>query len=133
MTDVPHLYRLILQVADLDRAVAFYDELLGIKGRRIWGSRHYYDCGPMILALVDPAADAATARPNPDYVYFAVRDLEAVHARARRLRCLSPEAVHDAPAGEIATRPWGERSFYARDPFGNRLCFVDEGTVFTGR
>jgi hypothetical protein len=33
--------------------------------------------------------------------------------------------------GEIARRPWGERSFYMRDPFGNPLCFVDEGTLFT--
>jgi hypothetical protein len=31
------------------------------------------------------------------------------------------------------TRPWGERSFYAFDPDGNGLCFVDERTVFTGR
>jgi uncharacterized glyoxalase superfamily protein PhnB len=33
--------------------------------------------------------------------------------------------------GQIANRPWGERSFYLRDPFGNPLCFVDETTVFT--
>ncbi len=26
-----------------------------------------------------------------------------------------------------------ERSFYARDPFGNPICIVDEKTVFTGR
>jgi len=30
-------------------------------------------------------------------------------------------------------RPWGERSFYAVDPFGNPLCFVDQKTLFTGR
>ena len=30
------------------------------------------------------------------------------------------------------TRPWGERSFYLRDPFGNPLCFVDAATLFTG-
>ena len=33
----------------------------------------------------------------------------------------------------MIVRPWGERSFYAFDPFGNGLCFVDETTVFTGR
>ncbi len=26
----------------------------------------------------------------------------------------------------------GERLFYARDPFDNPICFVDEKTVFTG-
>jgi len=32
----------------------------------------------------------------------------------------------------IETQPWGERSFYCTDPFGNKLCFVEEGTTFTG-
>ena len=36
------------------------------------------------------------------------------------------------PMGEIARRPWGEVSFYVEDPFGNKLCFVDRATVFTG-
>ncbi len=25
-----------------------------------------------------------------------------------------------------------ERSFYAQDPFGNKICFVDQSTLFTG-
>jgi len=32
----------------------------------------------------------------------------------------------------IEVRPWGERSFYARDPFENPICFVDSQTLFTG-
>jgi hypothetical protein len=32
----------------------------------------------------------------------------------------------------IDTMPWGERLFYARDPFSSRICFVDERTLFTG-
>jgi hypothetical protein len=28
--------------------------------------------------------------------------------------------------------PWGERMFWARDPFDNPISFVDEKTVFTG-
>lgn len=32
----------------------------------------------------------------------------------------------------IETQPWGERCFYAKDPFGNPICFVDERTVFLG-
>ncbi|MGA8663757.1 MAG: VOC family protein [Thermoplasmata archaeon] len=34
--------------------------------------------------------------------------------------------------GEMVVRPWGERSFYATDPSGNPLCFVDSRTLFTG-
>ncbi len=128
------LFRVILQVADLDRAAEFYAKLLNDPGRRIpRASRHYIDCGPVILALVDPTSGGETAKPLPDYIYFAVGDLEQVYSRARQLGCLSTEDVHGASAGEIAVRPWGERSFYVNDPWGNGLCFVDEKTLFTGQ
>ena len=134
MDDIPVLYRIILQVSNLDKGAAFYTQLLGTEGRRIRGGfRHYFDCGAVILALVDPSADKEVARPNPDNIYFSVKDLEAIHVRATGLDCLSTGDVHGAPAGEIVTRPWGERSFYAFDPFGNPICFVEESTVFTGR
>ena len=131
----PTLYRIILQVDNLDRAEEFYGRLLGDRGRRIpHAFRHYIDCGPVILALVDVAGENIPdlkPQPLPDYIYFAVNDVEAVHGRARELNCLSTEDVH-GPAGEVVTRPWGERSFYAHDPWGNGLCFVDEKTLFTG-
>lgn len=128
------LFRIILQVDDLDKAAAFYAKLLDDPGRRIpRASRHYMDCGPVILALVDVAAGGEEAKPLPDYIYFAVGDLEAVYARAEELGCLSSEDVHGRSAGEIVVRPWGERSFYVNDPWGNGLCFVDEKTLFTGR
>jgi catechol 2,3-dioxygenase-like lactoylglutathione lyase family enzyme len=130
MTDFPNLFRIILQVPDLDKAADFYAQLLGAAGRSIRGGRHYFDCGPVILALVD---EGERAQPIPDHIYFAVKDLERIHARAHALGCLAQEQVHGESAGGIVTRPWGERSFYARDPFGNGLCFVAEETVFTGR
>ena len=89
--------------------------------------------GRLSFALVDPSADGKKATPNPDHVYFSVRDIEAVHARAMTLGCLSTGDVHGEAAGEIVNRPWGERSFYAFDPFGNPICFVEESTIFTGK
>jgi extradiol dioxygenase family protein len=134
MANAPALFRLILQVPDLDQAAEFYSKLLADEGRRIpRASRHYFDCGPVILALVDPTADGSTAKPIPDYIYFSVSDLETVYRRASELECLSTEDVHGDSAGEIVVRPWGERSFYVTDPWGNGLCFVDEHTLFTGR
>ena len=134
MPNAPSLFRIILQVSDLDRAAEFYGQLLGDLGRRIpRASRHYIDCGPVILALVDPSIDDEVAMPIPDYVYFAVDDLEALFARASDLNCLAQEDVHGAASGEIEVRPWGERSFYARDPWDNKLCFVDKDTLFTGK
>jgi catechol 2,3-dioxygenase-like lactoylglutathione lyase family enzyme len=133
MADVPSLFRVTLQVSNLDKAADFYSKLLGEKGRRIHGARHYFDCGPVILALVDPTAGRVKAKPIPDCIYFAVKSVAKFHARARKLECLSKEDIHGESGGKIVKRPWGERSFYADDPFGNGLCFVDAKTVFTGR
>lgn len=128
------LYRIILQVDDLDKAEEFYGTLLADRGRRIpRAGRHYIDCGPVILALVDVTAEGNKPKPLPDNIYFSVDDLEAIHARAKALNCLSNEDVHGESAGDIVKRPWGERSFYASDPWGNPICFVDEKTLFTGR
>jgi hypothetical protein len=133
----PTLYRIILQVDNLDQAEEFYGKLLGDRGRRIpRGSRHYIDCGPVILALVDVNCEGIPGlepKPLPDYIYFAVSDVEAVYQRAQELQCLSTEDVHGESAGDLVKRPWGERSFYAHDPWGNGLCFVDENTLFTGK
>ena len=131
---VPKLFRIALQVGDLDKAAEFYSKLLDDQGRRIpRGSRHYFDCGSVILALVDVTAGDLEPKPIPDYAYFAVSDLDQVYERAKELNCLAKEDVHGAAAGEIVKRPWGELSFYAEDPWGNGLCFVDEGTLFTGK
>ena len=134
MPQAPPLFRIILQVSDLDRAAEFYSKLLGDEGRRIpRASRHYIDCGPVILALVDVTAGGEEAKPLPDYIYFAVKNLESVHERAKALNCLSDEDVHGSSAGDMVVRPWGERSFYVADPWGNGLCFVDDTTLFTGK
>jgi catechol 2,3-dioxygenase-like lactoylglutathione lyase family enzyme len=129
------LFRVILPVGDLDRAAGFYQELLRQDGMRVSSGRHYFSCGGVVLALYNPAADGdkAEPRPNFEHVYFAVSDLEKIFGRAERTGGLV-DAVGDGnmPMGRIAKRPWGERSFYMRDPFGNPLCFVDETTVFTG-
>ena len=133
----PTLFRIILQVDDLDKAEEFYGTILGDRGRPIpRASRHYIDCGPVILALVDVTGGGTVAdkpKPLPDYIYFALGNLESIHLRAKELGCLSNEDVHGANAGDIVKRPWGELSFYATDPWGNGLCFVDENTLFTGK
>ena len=133
MADVPNLFRVVLEVSDLTAAVGFYSNLLGIEGRVQRGSRAYFDCGPVILAILDPTPGDITPTPNVGDVYLSVKDLESFHTRARDLGCLSTEEVHEESAGDIVIRPWGERSFYIKDPWGNGVCFVDENTLFTGR
>lgn len=127
----PRLFRIIIEVADLDAATELYCELLGIAGERQPGARHYFDCGGVILALVVVSQGGLSPAPGPKSVFFAVDDVEAVHRRASRLGVLAPYEVHGAPAGDVIERPWGERSFYVVDPWGNNLCFCEEGTLYT--
>jgi catechol 2,3-dioxygenase-like lactoylglutathione lyase family enzyme len=84
---MPHLYRVIVPVSNIEAAAKFYATVLGAPGRRVSPGRHCFESG----------GHASTG-----------------------------------PLGEIARRPWGEESFYARDPFGNPLCFVSAGSVFRG-
>ena len=44
---------------------------------------------------------------------------------------LAPYQVHGERAGAVVTWPWGERSFYVVDPWGNDLCFCENGTLYT--
>jgi predicted enzyme related to lactoylglutathione lyase len=127
MTMSPKLFRIILPVSDITQAERFYSKLLGIPGKRVSPGRHYFDCEGIILACFDAKADGDSEIPQGERGthYFAVKDLDAAFERARSAGCSSIE-------DEIQKRPWGERSFYARDPFENPICFVDESTVFSG-
>jgi catechol 2,3-dioxygenase-like lactoylglutathione lyase family enzyme len=128
------IYRIIMPVTDLEEAARFYRTLLDQDGHRISPGRHYFGCGGVILALYNPRADGDSAEPRPNFehVYFAVSDLEDSYRRAELAGGLSTKIGDgNLPMGKIARRPWGERSFYMRDPSGNPLCFVDEATTFT--
>jgi len=131
--DVPSLFRINIEVGNLDEADRFYSELLGQKGRRQAGSRVYFSAGPVTLQVVDVASmGMGVPHPAAKALYFLVRDLDAMFRRAEALGCLSKEMVHGARGGAISVRPWGERSFYAEDKWLNPLCFVEEGTTYPG-
>jgi predicted enzyme related to lactoylglutathione lyase len=113
---------------NLERSVHYYAAVLGNDGRRVSAGRHYFQAGAVVINVVDPRADGdfgQEARPNPDHIYFAVPDLEDTYERAR-------DAGGQWLESRIQTWPWGERCFFARDPSGNPVCFVDEATVYTG-
>jgi predicted enzyme related to lactoylglutathione lyase len=129
--DVPSLFRINVEVGDLDHAVDFYTTLFGIQGRRQAGSRCYFTCGPVTLQVVD-VSSVGPPHPAAKALYFTVTDLDALFERAQALGCLSQEDVHGVSGGGISVRPWGERSFYAEDRWGNPLCFVEAGTLYAG-
>ena len=129
--DVPSLFRINVEVGNLDQAADFYSRLFGIVGRKQAGSRCYFTCGPVTLQVVD-VSSVGKPHPAAKALYFTVNDLDAIFARAKSLGCLSQEDVHGVSGGGISVRPWGERSFYAEDKWHNPLCFVEAGTIYPG-
>jgi catechol 2,3-dioxygenase-like lactoylglutathione lyase family enzyme len=130
MTDTPTVFRVTLEVGDLERATDLYAELLDQPGARHPGARHYFQCG-VIVVLLDVSQGGLPPTPGPKSLFFAVDDVDAVHERAASLGVLAPYDAHGEPAGAVLTRPWGERSFYVVDPWGNDLCFCENGTLYT--
>jgi predicted enzyme related to lactoylglutathione lyase len=127
---MPRLFRVILPVTDIEKAKKFYGLVLGMPGERVSPGRHYFDCGGTVLACYDPVADGDGLQEGwkhhpRQYVYFAVSDLDATHQRAI-------DAGGTIVEGGIQKMPWGERMFWAKDPFCNPISFVDEKTLFTG-
>ena len=125
----PKLYRIIFPVEDIEKAAEFYSNVLNQKGMRVSPGRHYFNIGGTILACYDPKADGDEQGNwkfhENQYIYISVTDLEAVRNNMKKLHCKS--------LGKIEKMPWGETLFYANDPFGNPICFVDNKTVFTGK
>ncbi|MGA7732567.1 MAG: VOC family protein [Chloroflexia bacterium] len=122
---VPRLFRVILPVSNIDKAAEFYSQVLGIRGERVAPNRHYFQCGGTILACLDPLLEGHSATPNPEHIYFAVSDIEAIYERAKLAGCKWLDE-------SVETQHWGERAFFAVDPFGNPICFVEDTTLFTG-
>jgi uncharacterized glyoxalase superfamily protein PhnB len=118
------IFRVVVPTGDIEQSCDFYAHLLETDGERVSPDRHYFHCGSVILVCVDRSSDG-DACPNPEPIDFAVDDLDAMYARAQSAGCSALEA-------KIETRPWGERSFWAKDPFGNPLYFVDAATCFLG-
>src|ERR1044071_4780998 len=51
--DVPIMFRLNVEVGNIDEAAEFYEKLFGIAGRKQDGSRCYFSCGPVQLQVGD--------------------------------------------------------------------------------
>jgi predicted enzyme related to lactoylglutathione lyase len=129
--ETPKFFRMNIEVDDLNAAKAFYEVLFDMPGRLQAGARLYFTTGAVTLQVVDVSSVGAP-HAAAKALYFTVKDLDAAHARAASLGALSHDKVHGLAGGDINVRPWGERSFYAQDPWANPLCFVEEGTTYAG-
>lgn len=131
------VFRILMPVPDIEAAAKFYAKLFEAPGERVSPGRHYFKAGDVVFACYSPNAEGSQTPPRPleTETYLAVKDLEATYDQALKAGAkLSTETQHHAGnLARIEERPWGERSFYTSDPFGNPLCFVDEKTLFTCR
>jgi predicted enzyme related to lactoylglutathione lyase len=120
------VFRIAIPASQIAVSRSFYEAVLAIDADDTVPSRLYFHCGDVIVALIDWAIESGgDFHPTPDDLYLATSELDAVFERAVRAgaKIMSP----------IDKRGWGERSFYCLDPDGNRLCFVDDDTLFLGR
>lgn len=120
------IFRIAIPASDIERSRKFYEKVLALDADDTVPSRLYFHCGEVILALIDWRVEPnGPFRATPDDMYVATDAVDSVHERA--------VAAGARDVSSIETRPWGERSFYCLDPDGNRLCFVDDTTLFLGR
>jgi catechol 2,3-dioxygenase-like lactoylglutathione lyase family enzyme len=129
-----HIDVVTLAVADLDRALAFYRDGLGLQSRGVIGTEYLGDDvtpagaiatfelnGGLILALyprTELAKDASVELGPPKSGEFSIGHL--VQSRAEVDALLSQAAAAGATlTDEAHDRPWGIYSGYFRDPDGH--------------
>ena len=121
------VYRIAIPATDIGASRSFYETVLGMDADDTVPTRLYFHCGGVIVALIDWTVEERRRpfQPVPDNIYIATAQLDRTYDRA-----VAAGATIESP---IETRAWNERSFYCLDPDGNRLCFVDDETLFLGR
>ena len=123
----------VLVVEDLDRALAFYVDILGLSLGHRSGAFAQLDTGATRVALYQRAAMADTLgmplrAPSPDApgfeLGFKVDDCDAAFAEL--------VARGATPAVEPQTRAWGQRTAYLRDPDGHLVELAQDLGRSTG-
>ncbi len=128
------IHVITLGVADLDRALAFYREGLGLVSEGITGTDFAGDRenpagavamfhldGDLILALYprsELAKDAAITPEPPSSGGFSIGHIVATHDDVDALLARA-EAAGATLTGPAHDRPWGIYSGYFRDPDGH--------------
>ena len=114
--DSPRLEHVRVNVSDFDRAVAWYESILGLPAQSHWPPEApkyaHFQTGSTQFALSEMEPVPAAGRYN-----FSVRDVDAWWAKLRdRAEVVEP----------LIDTPYGTRKFTIKDPDGNELGFVRE-------
>jgi catechol 2,3-dioxygenase-like lactoylglutathione lyase family enzyme len=112
--DTPRLTHVRVNVSDLDRAIAWYERLLGVPAVGHWPPEApnyaHFETGNTLFAVMVATPVAAGGRFN-----FTVGDVDAWWSRMRD---------HADVVEALFDTPYGTRKFTIRDPDGNELGFV---------
>ena len=113
--------QLLIPVEDLDRAIAYYRDTLGL--RFLFSASpqmSFFQSGNVRLLVGVP--EAGQSRQRGSMVYFQVADIDAVHRtlaeRGTRF-VASPHVVHRTPTTELWLAEF-------HDPDGNQLALMSE-------
>ncbi|MGB0934781.1 MAG: VOC family protein [Alphaproteobacteria bacterium] len=101
-----------LSVGDLDKAIAFYQNVMGFKLKHQWDEGAYFDAGGLWLCL--SLIDSPVARPQHDYTHYAFSiGQEDIKAFAGRLESHNiKQWKQNSSEGD---------SLYFLDPDGHKL------------
>jgi catechol 2,3-dioxygenase-like lactoylglutathione lyase family enzyme len=98
----------IFQVADIDRAVDWYRDVLGLTPIWRWEDR----TAGMSIGDLELYLDQ-TDHPSPSHVSVFVDDADAAYEQYRAAGAMFADGLE--------TKPWGIRRFTVRDPDGNLI------------
>ncbi|MBI2357913.1 MAG: VOC family protein [Deltaproteobacteria bacterium] len=122
MMEFTSLDYVVVIVEDLDRAVKFYTEILGLPLGHRSGDYAQFSLGTTRLGLYTRAAMSMTLgkplrSPSPDApgfeIGFKVSDVDGAFSELT--------ALGVTPVMPPTTRPWGQRTAYVRDPDGHLI------------
>jgi catechol 2,3-dioxygenase-like lactoylglutathione lyase family enzyme len=98
-----------IATADVEKATAFYKDVLGLKVLMDLGWIRTYGSSAKMTIQVSVMSEGGSGTAVPD-ISIEVDDVEEALMRIRKAGI----AVEYGPA----TEPWGVRRFFVRDPFG---------------
>jgi methylmalonyl-CoA/ethylmalonyl-CoA epimerase len=113
--------QLLIPVSDLDRAIPYYRDTLGLK--YLFSAppqMSFFQAGNVRLLVGVP--EAARAQAPGSAVYFKVSDIHAVHATLKQRGVefpSDPKLIHKPPESELWLVEF-------RDPDGNQLALMSE-------
>ena len=113
--------QIAVPVSDVDRAIAFYRDILGMRFRfKAPPGLGFFDCSGVRLLLDEPARKQCESCSS--IIYYKVPDLQAAH------QTLSARGVFFEQPPELVAKMLDHELWMAffRDPDGNLLALMSE-------